>query len=99
MIKVRISDDALKDLSDGFLFYEAQENGLGDYFAACLRADIDGLRVTGGSHRLVYLDYHRALSKVFPYGIFYTMGNDGVAVWAVIDLRHDPGWIRKKLSF
>ena len=34
MIKVRISDDALKDLSDGFLFYEAQENGLGDYFAA-----------------------------------------------------------------
>jgi hypothetical protein len=69
MIKVKISDDALNDLNDGFLFYEAQENGLGDYFAACLRADIEGLRITGGSHRVVYLDYRRLLSKVFPYGM------------------------------
>ena len=29
MIKVRISEDALQDLNDGFLFYEAQEADLG----------------------------------------------------------------------
>ena len=40
MISVQISEDALQDLNDGFLFYEAQGGGLGDYFAACLRADI-----------------------------------------------------------
>jgi hypothetical protein len=45
MITVRISEDALQDLNDGFLFYEAQQPGLGDYFASCLRADIEGLRV------------------------------------------------------
>ena len=47
MIRVRISEDALQDLNDGFVFYEAQEAGLGDYFAACLRADIEGLRISG----------------------------------------------------
>lgn len=31
MIRIRISDEALHDLNDGFLFYEAQQSGLGDY--------------------------------------------------------------------
>lgn len=33
MTPLRISEDALQDLNEGFLFYEAQEEGLGDYFA------------------------------------------------------------------
>jgi len=40
MIQILISDDALEDLADGFWFYEAQEPGIGDYFASCLRGDI-----------------------------------------------------------
>lgn len=98
MIRVQISEDALQDLEDGFLFYEAQERRLGDYFATCLRADIEGLRVSGGIHRVVYRDYHRLLSRVFPYGIFYTMEGDCAVVWAVNDLRRDPAWIRRKLN-
>ena len=38
---VRISEDALDELSDGYLLYEAQQAGLGDYFASCLRGDIE----------------------------------------------------------
>ena len=30
MTEVRISEDAFQDLNDGFLFYEAQEAGLGE---------------------------------------------------------------------
>ena len=41
MIAVRISEDALRDPDDGFAFYDLQETGLGDYFASCLRADIE----------------------------------------------------------
>lgn len=42
MRDVTISEDALEDLNNGYLFYEAQESGLGEYFAACLRADSEG---------------------------------------------------------
>jgi hypothetical protein len=98
MIKVRISEDALQDLNAGFLFYEAQEQGLGDYFTACLRADIEGLKVSAGVHRVVYDDYHRLLSRVFPFGIFYTIERDDAVVWAIIDLRKDPAWIKEKLK-
>lgn len=98
MIKVQISEDALQDLNDGYLFYEAQAPGLGDYFAACLRADIEGLKISAGVHRVVYEDYHRLLSRVFPYGIFYTLQREIADVWAVIDLRRDPTWIRERLK-
>jgi len=95
---VQISEDALEDLNNGHLFYEAQESGLGEYFAACLRADIEGLRISAGVHRVVYRDYHRLLSKVFPYGIFYTIEQESAVVWAVIDLRRSPEWVRKRLE-
>lgn len=65
MIQIRISDDALADLDEGFWFYEIQEAGLGDYFAATLRSDIEGLRITAGIHRRDYLEYYRLLSRVF----------------------------------
>jgi hypothetical protein len=98
VITIQISEDALQDLNDGFLFYEAQASGLGDYFTTCLRADIERLRFAGGIHRIVYRDYHRLLSRVFPYGIFYTMAENCAVVWAVIDLRRDPEWIRNRLD-
>jgi hypothetical protein len=41
VIRIRISPGALQDLNEGFLFYEAQDPGLGDYFVSSLRADID----------------------------------------------------------
>jgi plasmid stabilization system protein ParE len=98
MIQVRISEDALPDLNDGYLFYESQEAGLGDYFAACLRADVEGLKISAGTHRIVYQDYHRLLSRVFPHGIFYTVEREFAVVWAVVDLRRDPAWTREKLT-
>ena len=48
-------------------------------------------------HRLVHRDFHRLLSRAFPYGIFYTRQNDEVVIWAVIDLRRDPAWVRERL--
>jgi hypothetical protein len=99
MRNVRISDDALADLNEGFCFYEAQAAELGVYFAACLSADIEGLKFSGGTHRVIYRDYHRLLSRVFPYGIFYTIEREAAAVvWAVLDPRRDPEWIRGRLD-
>lgn len=98
MKKIRISSDALSDLNEGFLFYDQQLQGLGDYFSSSLRADIEELKITGGSHRLVYYDFHRSLSRIFPYGIFYTVTDEWVIVYAVVDLRRDPEFIRRHLN-
>jgi len=98
MKKIRISSDALADLNDAFLFYEEQVRGIGDYFTSCLRADIEELRITGGVHRMVHRQFYRSLSRVFPYGIFYTSDENTVTVYAVVDLRRDPEFIRRHLE-
>ena len=97
MKKILISEDAFGDLNNGFLFYEAQDFGLGDYFTACLRADIEGLKFTAGIHIEVQ-GFHRLLSRVFPHSIFYTVQSDEVKKLAVIDLRRNPDWITTRLN-
>lgn len=97
MKKIRISTDAVSDLNEGFRFYEQQEQGLGDYFISSLRADIEELKISGGTHRVVFLGFHRSLSQSFPYGIFYKATAELVTVYAIIDLRRDPDFIRRHL--
>lgn len=98
MKRIKISSDALSDLNEGFLFYEQQGQGLGDYFTSCLRSDIEELKISGGAHRIVHRHFHRSLSRVFPYGIFYTLEENIVTVFAVVDLRRDPEFIRRHLK-
>ncbi|MBA2432907.1 MAG: hypothetical protein H0V56_12475 [Chthoniobacterales bacterium] len=42
--------------------------------------------------------YHRALSKRFPFGVYYLVKEEVIEVYAVLDLRRDPAWIRRRLT-
>ena len=50
-MKVRILTSAFNDLAGGRVFYEAQGEGLGDYFLDSVFSDIDSLVLYGGIHR------------------------------------------------
>jgi len=64
-VTVQILDKAEDDLVHGFHFYEAQQPGVGSYFLESLFADMESLQVYGGAHRVVYRNYHRALTNDF----------------------------------
>lgn len=96
-MKLEILDLAKIDLIEGHHFYESREPGLGSYFLDSLFSDIDSLRVFGGIHRKAYKELHRALSKRFPFAIYYTLEAETVRVRAVVDCRRNPSWIRSHL--
>jgi plasmid stabilization system protein ParE len=96
-MRVKILSIAEDDLEEGHRFYESQANGLGIYFLDTLYSDIDSLAYFAGMHRVV-LGYHRLLSKRFPFAVYYRVADDVVIVFAVLDCRRNPSWIRKKLS-
>jgi len=52
-MKVRILPSALRDLNRGKIFYEAQGDGLGEYFTNSLFSDIDSLALHGVSTRSI----------------------------------------------
>jgi plasmid stabilization system protein ParE len=94
---VRISSDAEQDIADGFWFYEGQAAGLGDYFRSAIIADIESLAFFGGIHERLG-DYHRSLSRRFPFTIYDRVDDGTVTVVAVLDARRSPSWIRDRLG-
>ena len=96
-MRIQITEEAEFDLADGFWFYESQAPDLGAYFRSCLISDIDSLAFYAGTHETVF-NFHRALSKRFPYAIYYEVKNQTAIVIAVLDCRRRPSWIRKHLD-
>jgi plasmid stabilization system protein ParE len=97
-MKLRILDAASQDLVDGYGFYERQQVGLGDYFLDALFADIDSLMLYAGIHAVFFGSFYRLLAKRFPFAVFYRIEEDEVRVYAVLDCRRNPAWIRAHLT-
>jgi len=95
-MKIRILDAAVQDLHQGYHFYEKQQKGLGDFFIDSLFSDIDSLQIYAGIHP-VYFSFQRLLSRRFPFAIYYRLDTGIVSVYAVLDCRKKPAWIRKRL--
>lgn len=97
-MRLQILDLAKNDLIEGFHFYEAKEKGVGDYFLANLYSDIESLKIFAGIHRKAYREFHRALSKRFPFAIYYTIEEDIIQIRSIVDCRRQPSWIRRHLK-
>lgn len=96
-MKVRILEDAERDLEEGRRFYELQSPGLGAYFLDSLFSDIDSLILYAGVHRLAFGKYFRLMSKRFPFLVYYTIEETHILIHAVLDGRRHPSWSRKRL--
>jgi len=96
-MRIEILDEAEKDLVDGFAFYERQSKGLGDYFLDSIFSDVESLHLYAGIHAL-HFGYHRLLANRFPFAIYYQIENDIVRVYAILDCRRNPAWIRDRLA-
>lgn len=81
-MKIKILASASRDLIEGYHFYEMQADGVGAYF-------LDSLH---------FGKYHRLLSKRFPFAVYYRVEGQTALVYAVLDCRRRPAWIRKKLN-
>jgi plasmid stabilization system protein ParE len=97
-MKIKILESAKQDLREGFDFYESQAMGIGSYFLESLFSDIESLRLFAGIHGLHFTRHHRLLSKRFPFAVYYRIEENEVRVYAVLDCRRDPAWIRKRLQ-
>lgn len=95
-MRVEILSTAEKDLEEGFRFYEAQSAGLGTYFLDSLFSEIDSLAFFAGIHHKSF-GYYRLLTKKFPFAVYYGITGNVVTVFAILDCRRKPSWIRRKL--
>jgi len=95
-MRIRILRCALEDLATAREFYDAQSDGVGDYFFDSLFTEIDSLTLYAGMHPTRF-GFHRMVVRRFPYCIYYRVSNEEVTVFRVLDARRDPSWSRRSL--
>lgn len=100
MAQIRIARSAEADLLEGYVFYERQQAGVGDYFLDSLYADIDALALYAGIHPKLDGRLHRLLADRFPFAIYYELTDDiaTATVVAVLDCRQNPASITERVG-
>ena len=66
-MNIRILESANEDIKEGVAFYDQQQKGVGEYFKESIFSDIESLKLFPGAHPVQFEEYHRLLSKRFPF--------------------------------
>ena len=77
-------------MADAFGWYEEHAAGLGEEFLRATDAVFRSIVRTPLQHALVHGPVRRALMRRFPYGVFYTVGEEDVTVIAVFHASRNP---------
>lgn len=96
MRNVIILSKAAEDIEEARDFYDAQEDGIGNYFVQAITDDLLKLREFSGIHSQ-HFGFYRMIGTPFRFGIYYRERGNDTLVAAVLDLRRDPKWMRKQL--
>jgi hypothetical protein len=97
MKRVLVLADAANDLERGQDFYNSQAEEVGDHFLSSMLSEMEKLERLHGIHSM-HFGFFRMLTSRFPFGIYYEVTDDAVEIYAVLDLRRDPLWIRVELE-
>jgi plasmid stabilization system protein ParE len=88
-----ITPEAEADLADARAWYEQKRAGLGEEFVLCVEAGLDHICRVPKAATEVYPGVRRMMVRRFPFGIFYRVDDDQIAVLAVYHSKRDPrGW-------
>ena len=88
-----ITPEAEADLAEARAWYEGKRVGLGEEFVLCVEAGLEHIRRAPEAAPAVRPGVRRVVVRRFPYGIFYRIDPDQIAVLAVYHTRRDPrGW-------
>ena len=84
-----IRPEAETDLVNARDWYERQRQGLGAAFLLCVEEVLERIGRTPGLYSAVYHDVRRALTRRFPYAVYYIAGTE-VIVLGILHTRRDP---------
>ena len=98
MKALRFHPEAEAELVEAAIWYEEQQQGLGQRFLTCVQDALNRTLLNPELYPLVDCDVRRCLTKTFPFGILFRAGKEQIAVLAVMHLRREPGYWRSRAS-
>ena len=90
MLTILLRPEAEAEVEEAYHWYEQRREGLGAGFLLCVEEVLEKISRDSESYPMVHKDIRRALIRRFPYGIFYIVEDQNIAVLAVFHGRRDP---------
>jgi len=91
-----IRPEAERDLAEAYEWYEAREPGLGSDFLAEVDAVFEHIETNPAMFQEAHGKVRRALTKRFPYGVFYLVDSEDLVVIGVLHTARNPRLVRKR---
>jgi len=85
-----IRPEAEVEMTEAFDWYEARVPGLGSDFLLCVDALFHSIARTPKQYPKVYRETRRALTRRFPYEIFFIEEQDRIIVLSVFHASRNP---------
>jgi plasmid stabilization system protein ParE len=85
-----IRPDAEADLTEAFEWYEARVPGLGLEFIRTVDSLFNSITRNPQAYPVVYKSIRRALTRKFPYEVFFMVDADSVVILAVFHAKRNP---------
>jgi len=92
----RYAEAALAEFIASGQYYNRQLPGLGDEFVDEIEIAVQAVVAAPHTWRVIEEDVRRYLVRRFPYGIYYTIENEVVVIWAVKHLHRDPDYWQER---
>jgi len=84
-----IRPEAGNDIASAYSWYELQSKGLGSNFILCIDACLWAIQRTPQLYQKIYKTIRRALTRRFPYEIFYIVKGKKIIVLAVLHAKRN----------
>jgi toxin ParE1/3/4 len=97
-MRYRFIEEALNELIADGNYYNAQVPGLGEMFLDQVEDGITAILANPQTWRVIERDVRRYLVHRFPHGIYYTIENDVIIIWAIRNLHRDPETWKTRLT-
>lgn len=90
--------EALAEYEAAALYYAERDPAVGRRFVATVEDAIDRILEAPARWRILDEDVRRCLTRVFPYGVLYTIEPDFVLVVAVMHCSREPGYWKRRVA-
>jgi plasmid stabilization system protein ParE len=85
-----IRPEAELDIQDAFTWYETQSSQLGSEFVRAIDVSLSGIGRNPFAYPFIRKPIRRALIRRFPFGIFYVVDQNAIAIIACLHGKRDP---------
>jgi len=90
--------EALEEYDEAALWYAEREPALALRFIEAVEDAIGRILEAPTRWRGIEEDVRRCLTRVFPYGVLYTIEPDFVLIVAVMHCSREPGYWKQRLT-